>query len=75
MSEMVDRATKALDAAIEASYGRYDYPPTTEQLVRVVIAAMRETTDDVLEILDDRLPDPYTSEETWQAMIEAALKE
>jgi hypothetical protein len=91
MSEMIDRAAAALKAHFAAEDGLYfvcsgwgrlfDLTFNPEDVVRVVIDAMREPTEAMLDAAW-RLPDDgpaiiYKSaiEEKWREMIEAALKD
>ena len=83
MSEMIDRAAAALKAHFVAEDGPYSFARDVnpEDMVRVVIDAMREPTEAMLDAAW-RLPDDgpaiiYKSaiEEKWREMIEAALKD
>jgi hypothetical protein len=85
MSEMIDRAAAALKALysqrVYVSNGTLYWTFNPEDMVRVVIDAMREPTEAMLDAAW-RLPDDgpaiiYKSaiEEKWREMIEAALKD
>ncbi len=93
MSEMIDRAAAALKAHFVAENCAYSFARdggsyltlggtfNPEDMVRVVIDAMREPTEAMLDAAW-RLPDDgpaiiYKSaiEEKWREMIEAALKD
>lgn len=63
MSEMIERLAQAI---IDAGYN----PATARPIARIVVAAMREPTKEMIEAHDDY---PFMPE-AMNAMIDAALK-
>lgn len=82
MSEMVERVALAMQAALEGAPGDFDgerphspYP----KLARAAIKAMREPTRGMLKATDSIMgggfQNSHSDQETWEAMIEAALED
>lgn len=74
MSEMIERVVKALDAWAEDRSGRFE-AYKTEDLVRVVMGAMREPTGPMIDAGNSYGEESsWAVERNWQAMLDEALK-
>ena len=83
---MIERVARAIawdSIKDEAQTWKHDTPtteanmwvdPKFERVARAAIAAMREPTGGILDVLMDIMP-PETALVRWQAMIDAALEE
>lgn len=84
-SQMIERAARAIRDELSSDgvfftrddgvgpYECYEGALDTEALARVVLAAIREPTDDMLTAAAGLTEGEGGPTETWQAMIEAAL--
>lgn len=79
MSEMVDRVAKALMCSLHGHDDFSNAHPAMQaaylRQARAVIAAMREPTDQMLDVAYDRddWDDACSHAEAWRVMIDAAL--
>ena len=75
MSEMIERVAKAIDAAANDAaddYEEYCSPRMALAAARAAIEAMREPTDEMFRD-GQEISELKMAEETWWAMIDAAL--
>lgn len=79
MSDIVDRVARSLYSASPFGKTEGPYEAQTDEyrrlcgvLARAAIGALREPTDDMMNVLGDR--SSFAFDEDWRAMIDAALE-
>jgi hypothetical protein len=70
MSEMIERVAQAIDL----SHWAVSNPPTSRELARAAIEAMREPTEAMQREMDDGGMGRLSQESFWNRMIDAALR-